>query len=229
MAIADWFIVKSDAAMDVSLETTSPIDSTSSLRISQEDIATTTPVVNAHLRLVAGSPQSQFLKGKVRTLIEPKQLTDDDTSVTFQGIIGMMSQSNVFSAGGKAYFAGRWGASSPDWRIARVDNGVIDTDSFTVLASGIDSNIPDVDDIRAIEFEWVYDASEFNGVRLTFSAAPDSDFGNLVKVYQIVDTIPDSLDSTVGEGLFFSALHSTTGPVVKTLYDKTTIFELVPI
>ena len=229
MAIADWFIVKSDGAMDVNLEIGSPIDGTGSLRISQDAIAATEPVANAHLRLMAGPPQSQFLKGKVRTLIQPKQFTDGATSVTFMGILGMMSQADVFAAGGKGYFAGRWGAATPDWRIMRVDNGVTGMSDFTNLASGTTTNVPGVDDIRAIEFEWVYDALEFNGVRLTLSVSPDEDFGNLVQVYQIVDTGASALDSTVGEGLFFSALHSVAGPVVETFYDKTTIFELVPV
>jgi len=229
MAIADWFIVKSDASMDVHLEIGSPIDGTGSLRISQEDIAATVGVSNAHLRLMAGPPQSQFLKGKVRTLIQPKQFTDAATSVTFQGIVGMMSQADVFAAGGQGYFAGRWGGASPSWWIARVDNGVSGSGSFTMLASGNTTSLPGVDDVRAIEFEWVYDPLEFNGTRLTFSVAPDDDFGNLVQIYQIVDTDPTSLDSTVGEGLFFSALHSVAGPVVETFYDKTTIFELVPV
>jgi hypothetical protein len=229
MAIADWFIVKSDAAMDVNLEIGSPIDGTGSLRISQDAIAATEPVASAHLRLMAGPPQSQFLKGKVRTLIQPKQFTDGATSVSFMGILGMMSQADVFAAGGQGYFAGRWGGATPSWWIARVDNGVTGTGSFTVLASGTTTNLPGVDDIRAIEFEWVYDPLEFNGTRLTFSAAPDDDFGNLVQIYQVVDTGASALDSSVGEGLFFSALHSVAGPVVETFYDKTTIFELVPV
>ena len=229
MAIADWFIVKTDPGVDVHLEIGSPIDGTGSLRIAQDAIAAVTPVASAHLRLMAGPPQSQFLKGKVRTLIQPKQVTDGATSVTFQGIQGMMSQADVFTAGGKAYFAGRWGGVSPSWWIARADNGVTGAGSFTMLASGTTTNLPGIDDIRAMEFEWVYDPLEFNGVRLTLSAAPDDDFGNLVQIYQIVDTSASHLDSTVGEGLFLSALHTATGPVVETFYDKTTIFELVPV
>lgn len=229
MAIADWFIVKSNAGIDANLEISSPIDGTGSLHITQSSIAASVAVANSHLRLMAGPPQSQFTKGKVRTLIQPKQFTDGATSVSFVGILGMMSQADVFASGGKAYFAGRWGAASPDWRITRVDNGVSGVSSHTSLASSITTNIPGVDDVRAIEFEWVYDELEFNGVRLTFSVSPDDDFGNLTQVYQVVDTSANHLTSTVGEGLFFSALHSATGPVVETLYDKTTIFELVPV
>jgi hypothetical protein len=229
MAIADWFIVKDDPGIDVNLEIGSPIDGTGSLNITQTSIAATVPVANAHLRLMAGSPQSQFLKGKVRTLIQPKQFTDGATSVSFNGILGMMSQADVFAAGGKAYFAGRWGGATPTWWVTRVDSGVTGTSSHTMLASGSATNLPGVDDIRAIEFEWVYDALEFNGVRLTFSASPDDDFGNLVQIYQFVDSSANHLTTTVGEGLFGSALHSVAGPVVQTFYDNTTIFELVPV
>lgn len=229
MAIADWFIAKSDAGMDVHLEIGVPIDGTGSLRIAQDAIAATVGVANAHLRLMAGPPASQYLKGKVRTLMQPKQFTDSATSVSFFGVHGMQNQANIFDVGGKAYFAGRWGGTSPSWWIARVDNGITGAGDFVPLMTGNTTNLPGIDDVRAIEFEWVYDPLEFNGVRLTFSVAPDDNFSNLAQVYQVVDSSANALDSTVGEGVFFSALHSAAGPVVEVLYDKTTIFELVPV
>ena len=229
MAIADWIIEKSDPAMTANLEIGAPIDGTGSLHLSQLAIAPTVGVSTAHLRVLAGPPQSQFLKGKIRTLIKPINFTDTATSSSFFGIHAMMNQGQVFAAGGKAYFAGRWGGMTPSWRMSRVDNGINGTISFTHLSQGSVLNLPGLNDIRAIEFEWIFDPLEFSGVRLTLSVAPDSNFNNLATIYQVVDTTPNHLTTSVGEGLFLSALHSTPGAVLEVLYDKTANFELVPL
>ncbi len=228
MSIADWIIEKSNGAMGVNLEIGSPISGTGSLRMTQETIAPTVGVATAHLRVLAGPPNSQFLKGKIRTVLQPIQFTDSATSVSFFGIQAMMDQAQVFAVGGKGYFAGRWGGTSPSWRISRVDNGITGTSSFTTISTGSVLNLPGLDDIVAVEFEWIYDPLEFNGVRLTFKAAPDDNFANLVTIYQAVDTSPNQVTTTVGEGLFISALHTVTGPVLEVLFDNTANFELVP-
>jgi hypothetical protein len=229
MAIADWFIAKSDAGMDVHLEIGGPIDGTGSLRITQEAISASTAVATAHLRPVAGSPQSQFTKGKIRTLIKPVSFADTGTTVSFAGIIAMMNQANVFDPGGAAYVAGRWGGASPSWFISKVaGSGITGGGSFVHLATGNIAGLPGIGDVRAIEFEWIVDPLEFNGVRLTFKASPDSSFTNLAPIYQVVDTSA-FLSSTVGEGLFMSSLHSApVGQDDEFLYDNTTIFELIP-
>ena len=229
MAIADWIIEKSDPAMTANLEIGSPIDGTGSLHLSQTAIAATVGVSTEHLRVLAGPPQSQFIKGKIRTLIKPINFTDAATSASFFGIHSMMNQAQVFALNGKAYCAGRWGGVSPSWRISRVDNAITGTASFTTLATGSILNLPAIGDVRAIEFEWIFDPLEFNGVRLTFSAAPDDNFNNLGVIYQVVDTSANHLTTTVGEGLFMAALHSVPGPVLEVLYDKTANFELVPL
>lgn len=229
MAIADWNIEKSDIGMTVNLEIGAPIDGTGSLNISQASIAASVPVATAHLRVIAGPPNSQFLKGRINTLVKPLQFTDSATTPTFFGIHAMMNQAQVFAVGGKCYMAGRWGGATPSWRISRVDNGITGVGSFTHLAQGTTTNMPGIGDVRAMQFEWIYDPLEFAGVRLTLKAAPDSNFNNMVTIYQVVDTSVNSLSTTVGEGLFMSALHAVTGPTVQVLYDKTANFELVPL
>ena len=229
MALANWLITKSNPGIDVQVDTAIPLHGTGSLRISQDNIAATTAVANAHLRPLAGPPQSQFVKGKVRTLIQPKMFTDNATSISFMGILGMMSQANVFATGGKGYFAGRWGGVSPSWWIARVDHGVTSAADFFSLRTGNTTHLPSFNDVRAIEFEWIYDSLEFGGVRLTFSVSANADFSNLTQIYQVIDNSASSLTTSSGEGVFFSALHTTAGPIVDVLYDRTTIFELVEI
>lgn len=228
MAIADWNIQASDEGASVHLEIDDPIDGTGSLRLSQEDIADDVGVVTIHLRPIAGSPQSEFLRGKIRTLIKPLAFQDDDHTVSFFGIIAMMSQAQVYDTGGAAYFAGRWGGDAPFWAISRVNAGIDGPESFTHLAQGTVLNLPGLDDVCAMELEWLYDPLEFNGVRLTLKAASDDSFSNMVPIYQVVDSSGNSLDSTIGEGLFLCALHDNTGPAVTVLYDKTGNFELVP-
>ncbi len=227
MAISDWIITKSDGDMSVHLEIDTPIDGTGSLRMSQEDIADTVGVATAYVRPIAGPPQSQFLKGRIRTLVKIVDVTDSATSVSFFGILGMITE-NESDHLEQAYCAGRWGGTTPSWCISRVDTGITDVSSFAHISQGNTLYLPEVDDVVAIEFEWIYDPLEFHGVRLTFKAAPDDNFSNLITIYQIVDASEDVLTSTVGEGLFMSALHSTPGPIVTLLYDKTANFELVP-
>ena len=102
MAIADWNIEKSDIGMTVNLEIGAPIDGTGSLNISQASIAASVPVATAHLRVIAGPPNSQFLKGRINTLVKPLQFTDSATTPTFFGIHAMMNQAQVFAVGGNA-------------------------------------------------------------------------------------------------------------------------------
>ena len=230
MSIADWIISKSNAGITANLEIGAPIDGTGSLYLSQSGIAGSVGVATVHLKVLAGPPQSEFLKGRIQTLIKPTQFTDGATSVSFFGIFAMMSQSTLYTAGAQAYFAGRWGGTSPSWRISKILNGITTgTTDFTHLAQGTIANMPAVNDVRAMQFEWICDPLEFNGVRLTLSASPDDDFDNLTTIYQVVDTSPTFLTTTVGEGLFMSALHSTPGPVVTVLYDRTANFELVAV
>jgi hypothetical protein len=226
VAIADWVISKSNDDLSISLEIDAPISGTGSLRLSNENIASTVGVAMVHLRPVAGNPQSQFVKGRIRTLIKPVAFTDTDNTRSFFGILSMMNQENVWDIGGKAYFAGRWGGDTPMWVISRMDSGLA-AESFTHLAQGTVVNIPGLDDVRATEFEWIYDPLEFSGVRLTLKASADDKFTNMVTIYQVVDTTGNHLNSTVGEGLFLAPLHESVGPEVTVLFDNTSNYELV--
>ena len=227
MAIADWFISKNDPGVATALEIGAPIDGTGSLRMA--DAGSPAIVNNSHVRLMAGPPSSQFLKGKVRTLMQPLDFTDAASSVSFFGCIGMMSQADVWAAGGQGYFAGRWGGASPSWWIARVDNGITMASDFTMLASGDTTNLPSVGTVVPIEFEWIYDPLEFNGVRLIFRVGTLTDFSDLADIYTVIDSSPTALNSTIGEGLFMSDVRTALGPDVEVLFDKTTNFELVPV
>lgn len=229
MAISDWIIEKSTANLHVNLEITTPIDGTGSLRISNEAIKDDTTVATGHLRVLAGSPQSQFLKGKIRTLLKPVAFTDGATSVSFFGIMCMMNQGQVFddSPAGAAYFAGRWGGTTPSWRVSRAVAGITGTSSFTHLAQGTTTHLPGLGDTIATELEWIYNPLEFGGVRLTFKVSSDDNFSNLATVYQVIDNSVSVLTTTVGEGLFLCTLHTATGPEVTALFDKTSLYELV--
>lgn len=231
MAISDWIVTKSNPDMSVTLEIDAPIYGTGSLRISQEDIANTVGVAFAYLRPIAGPPQSQFLKGKIRTLMKPLEFTDTDSLATYVSFFGVMAM--IGEDGNEelthAYCAGRWGGENPSWHINRLDTGITNASSFTPLSYGSIVNLPGINDIVAIEFEWIYDPLEFDGVRLTLKAAADDNFTNLETIYQIIDTTGDVITDTIGEGLFMAALHDTAEHVVTVLYDRTINFELVSI
>lgn len=226
MAIADWFISKSQASIAVHLEIGAPIDGTGSLRMANDGLNAEDV---SHVRLMAPNPASQFLKGKVRTLLQPIAFTDAAGSESFMGCIGMMNQANAWDTSGVAYYAGRWGGLTPSWWIARGAGPLNTAADFTMLASGDVTNLPGLGVVKAMEFEWVYDPLEFNGVRLILRVGAMSDFSDLAQIYSVVDTGPSSLTTTVGEGLFTASVPASAGPVVECLYDKTTVFELVPV
>jgi hypothetical protein len=227
MLQTDWIVEKSNPSIITDIETVSPISGLGSLRISQSPIAATVGISHTYLRVNAGPPQSKFLKGKIRTLIQPTQFTDTATSESFFGIYSMTNSTRPFETGGKTYCAGRLGGISPSWVIARVNNGYASVGDFTILSQGSVVNLPAINDIRSLEFEWIYDPILFQGVRLTLRASTTTNFSNMVIISQVIDTV-GFLSSTMGEGLFLSTLHTTPGPIVSALFDRTLHFELVP-
>jgi hypothetical protein len=228
MSLGNWIKSRSVSGMEISTVSnlTKVIDGEGSLRITQSAIAETTALVTGHVSPVFEAP---FTKGKIRTLMKLPNVTDDDTHMTFVGCMSMMNQVNTWDNGGNAYFAGRWGKASPEWRIGRVNNGVVSSSSFEILASGNATLVPEENELRAVEFEWVYDETLFSGIRLRLKVGSNTDFSGLTTIYTIFDPSPVALSTSVGEGVFLCTLHDIPGPVVEVIYDKTTIFELLQI
>lgn len=203
MAIANWEINKSNDLVDVSLEIDKPIGA-GSLHIKT--------ISNSLASLRIADPTNRaYSKGRVSTLLKPIRLNEDNTSQSFIGVCGMVSRLEIqFS--GSCYAAG---ILNDQWVILKIKNK-----NVSVLAHS-KKHLPQINKIQAMEFEWIYDPLELNGVRVVLRVSEDEFLTNLETICTYIDK-ESPLRESKGEGLLVCGSSEA-------LFAKTSIWELVPV
>lgn len=221
MAISDW-TTQVQGNYVFLLETVTPVAGTGSLRLERNSGTGAEAAIIYPTSLTTG-----VTKGRLQTIINLEDMTDDGagpqqigmffmvdsigtpltTSSMYSFTIGVetggMSSLNL----GKSIGAG----------VAGLDVTALDTlaTAFEVIGSNI-----------ALQVDWVFDAIQFAGTKITARWKNGTDFTGLATVFELVDTT-GPLTTSVAEGL--GALTNTGTNDWVMFFDDTSLFDLVPV
>lgn len=221
MAISDWTSqVKGNYTF--LLETIFPISGTGSLRLERNSGTGSEGAVVYPTNLTTG-----LTKGRLQTILRIAEMNEDNSSQQYIGMFFMISDiTNPLNS-----------SSLYSFMVGVTDIGIISMNLGKSVGSGINGLNPTALDTLAIpaipvgnnialQVDWVYDAIQFSGIKITANWKQGNDFNDLIKVFECVDTInPLTISDSEGLGSL-----SNSGPndwVV--LFDDTSLFDLVPI
>ena len=189
MAIADWVIVKSNAAHNVSLTTVNPLVDTASLEF--DTLAGGSGQFNMYRNLVG---ERGYIRGVFQFLVSPT----GQSSGNFFGVTCMNSALDVTAAGTSCYLVGYNGSvGGKSLFVRKYTNGLGNTgSSLASTAFTINNN-----EILPIEVEWNFDLGEFGGTRLVLRRGiiGQTTFTGLTDVHDISDS-SSPLSTSVAEG-----------------------------
>lgn len=221
MAISDW-TSQVQGNYTFLLETVSPIAGTGSLRLERNSGSGSQGAIIYPTNLTTG-----ITKGRLQTIINLDEMSEDNSVEQYVGLFFMISSlsnpltaSSMYSfmigvqdAGAVSLNLGKSAASG----VAGLDADSLGNSSITPIAIG--SNI-------ALQVDWVYDAIQFSGTKITARWKNGTDFTSLTEVFSLVDT-NSPLTSSVAEGM--GALTGAGSNDWVMFFDDTSLFDLVPV
>ena len=213
MAYTDWVFNRSTTDIIPSLDIFSPIADTASLKILHPTGS------DLHLSAYNTTYTRGVIKGKIRTLLQPVDLTGAGTFSI--GMYFMGSDDDVINTGdcyGAFYLADAGGASTR-FAIRKFTGGF---SSSSNLYLGASVGLVSEGTITAMEVEW--DATSGTEVDITLrQIIGDTDFGNMITETSLTDSSSPFL-TTVSEGLAsFNEPSSST----EWNLDNTSIFTIL--
>ena len=236
MPIPEWEI-NTDllSAISWTLDIATPINGDGSLLV-QYTNSVAVGTLNAIPTLLSGYPEG-FTTAKLRTSFEIKAFPGSiPTSVTYFGIVGMQGTRNITGtdAVGRTFYALavriEEGLGVQQLQIIRVSDvglrGLQNLASGTVIASITYPVVLSVGSIGTLEFQWVVDIPNLNGVYMVARTGSNPNYSDLTDRISILD-FTSPLTSTVGEGLFCYLKNSVGSDTKQITFDDTTLYSLI--
>lgn len=231
MTLSLWTQRLGGTGLVASINSTTPLVGLGSVSL----VASSASVGSALHLHSGGSFAKGFTKGRIRTLLRARTLfTGSNLFNTGAGIVCMQAVENLTASNvaNDAYIFGlgysNTTANSPNyrWFVRKMPGGfgavpagseyLFEGTTFAVTAG----------EFWPIQFEWVYDAVELGGTRLTASVGTknSTDFGTLAVLDTRIDTTAP-LTTSVAEGLCVFHRYSVAGSHAWD-FDSTDIYRL---
>ena len=221
MAISDWTSQVQGNYLFL-LETISPIAGTGSLRLERNSGTGSEGAIIYPTNLTTG-----LTKGRLQTIVHLEEMTEDNALSQHIGMFFMISSlTNPLTS-----------VSMYSFMIGVNDLGAVSLNLGKSIGSGVNGlNVTALDTVAipavpvgndiALQVDWVYDAIQFAGVKITANWKQGSDFTSLMNAFELIDNI-SPLTTSVAEGL---GGLSNTGPNDWVMFfDDTSLFDLVPV
>jgi hypothetical protein len=221
MAISDWTSQVTGNYVFL-LETITPIAGTGSLRLERNSGTGAEGAIIYPTSLTTG-----ITKGRLQTIIHLEDMTDDSGVEQNVGMFFMIdSISDPLNT-----------ASFYSFMLGVTTSGAGALKLGKSIGAGVNGLVPDFLNTMAIPFEiigsdialqvdWVFDAIQFAGTKITARWKNGTDFTGLTDVFEQVDTI-SPLTASAAEGL--GALTGTGTNDWTMFFDDTSLFDLVPV
>ena len=213
MAYTDWVFNKSTTDIIASIDIFTPVVDTGSLNVFHPTGS------DLYLSTYNTTYTRGVIKGKIRTLIQPVDLTGPSTYSA--GIYFMGSDDDVINTGDcyGAFYVADAGGSSTRFSIVKFTGGF--SGAFN-LYLGASVGLVAEGTITAMEVEW--DASSGTEVDITLRRVIGStDFGAMITETSLTDSSSPFVTS-VSEGL---TTHNDASSSVEWNFDNTTIFSIL--
>jgi len=206
---------KEDASMAVTLELSSPILNSGSLKINRNGTA------GRWVNGVRVNAPLGFTSGRARFLLGAKTALQTNDAI---GFVFQQSQADLTLGAGSAYgfFTQVLSSGAGTWRpfLRKFTAGL---GTGTTLATGTDYTAA-VGTMRAVEVQWILDVANLGGIQLTVKMGSLSTFADLAVDAALNIIVTSSiLTTSVGEGPYYVGIATSSGFY---LYDH---IECVPL
>ena len=222
MAISDW-TSQIDGNYAFLLETTNPVSGTGSLRLERNSGSGVEGAIVYPTNLNTG-----LTKGRLQTVINLSEVSNDGSGQNQHVGVFFMINSLSDPLNTSSMYSFTFGVRSIGSAVINLGKSVgagINGLVVNALNTKAIPFIPLGTDI-ALQVDWVYDAIQFSGTKITARWKLGNDFTGLETVFDQVDTV-SPLTTSVAEGL--GALTGTGSNDWVMLFDDTSLFDLVPV
>lgn len=222
MAISDW-TSQIDGNYAFLLETVNPVSGTGSLRLERNSGSGVEGAIVYPTNLATG-----LTKGRLQTVINLAEVSNDGGGQNQHiGVFFMISSlSDPLNTSSLYSFT---------FGVRGIGSAVINLGKS--IGAGVNGLVVNALNTKAIPFiplgtniavqvDWVYDAIQFSGTKITARWKQGNDFTGLETVFDQVDTV-SPLTTSEAEGL--GALTGTGSNDWVMLFDETSLFDLVPM
>jgi len=221
VAISDWTSQVQGNYVFL-LETISPIAGTGSLRLERNSGTGSEGAIIYPTSLTTG-----LTKGRLQTVLHLEEMTEDNAVNQYVGMFFMInSLSNPLTSSSMySFMVGVNDLGAVSLNLGKSVGGGVAGLNVTSLDTSAIPAVPVGNDL-ALQVDWVYDAIQFAGVKITANWKQGDDFTSLINAFDLVDNI-SPLTTSVAEGL---GGLSNTGPNDWVMFfDDTSLFDLVPV
>lgn len=235
MPIPEWEInTDLGAAISWTLDLATPINGDGSLLV-QYTNSVAVGTLNAIPTVLSGYPEA-FATAKLRTSFKIREFDGSNpiTTTTF-GICSMQGTRNItggdavnktFYALGVGITEGFGGQQLSIIKVSTVGfRGLQNIYSGTVIAAIAYPDVLSVGFIGTLEFQWVVDIPNLNGVYMIARTGLNPNYSDLTDRISVID-FTSPLITTVGEGLFCSLRNSVSTDTKQIDFDDTTLYQL---